>query len=113
MEEDKKVVEKVDKVEYTKVAPYRHSRHHERKKSWRHVRTHEDRNPYGYARNHMNTFGYTWNQWNNNYMTWNHMNNNHGYAWMPRRNTYGYAEATTVVPMIVSYAYHKGDWKNV
>jgi len=22
-----------------------------------------------------------------------------------------YAEATTVVPMIVSYAYHKGDWK--
>ncbi len=23
-----------------------------------------------------------------------------------------YAEATTVVPMIVSYAYHKGDWKN-
>ncbi len=23
-----------------------------------------------------------------------------------------YAEATTVVPLIVSYAYHKGDWKN-
>jgi deoxyhypusine synthase len=23
-----------------------------------------------------------------------------------------YAEATTVVPLIVSYAYHRGDWKN-
>ena len=23
-----------------------------------------------------------------------------------------YAEATTVVPLIASYAYHKGDWKN-
>ncbi len=23
-----------------------------------------------------------------------------------------YAEATSVLPLIISYAYHKGDWKN-